>query len=66
MARAPLNGAYSASKFGIRAIGDALRLELRQWRIHVSLVEVAPVATAIFEKTYAELDLLEETLGADG
>ena len=27
----PLNGAYSASKFGMRAISDALRLELRQW-----------------------------------
>ncbi len=39
----PLNGAYSASKFGIRAISDALRLELRQWGIHVSLIEVAPV-----------------------
>ena len=26
----PLNGAYSASKFGMRAISDALRLELRQ------------------------------------
>ena len=39
----PLNGAYSASKFGIRAISDALRLELRQWNIHVSLIEVAPV-----------------------
>jgi NAD(P)-dependent dehydrogenase (short-subunit alcohol dehydrogenase family) len=59
----PLNGAYSASKFGIRAISDALRLELRQWNIHVSLIEVAPVSTAIFDKTYAELDGLRERLG---
>ncbi len=62
----PLNGAYSASKFGIRAITDALRLELRQWNIHVSLIEVAPVKTAIFGKTYAELDALEQRLGKDG
>jgi len=62
----PLNGAYSASKFGMRAITDALRLELRQWNIHVSLIEVAPVETAIFAKTYAELDALETTLGATG
>ena len=59
----PLNGAYSASKFGIRAVTDALRLELRQWKIHVSLIEVAPVKSAIFGKTYAELDGLEERLG---
>jgi short-subunit dehydrogenase len=62
----PLNGAYSASKFGIRAISDALRLELRQWGIHVSLIEVAPVKTAIFGKTYAELDGLQATLGGTG
>ena len=62
----PLNGAYSASKFGIRAISDALRLELRQWNIHVSLIEVAPVETAIFGKTYAELDALEQRLGETG
>ncbi len=62
----PLNGAYSASKFGIRAVTDALRLELRQWNIHVSLIEVAPVESAIFGKTYAELDGLEKTLGETG
>ena len=62
----PLNGAYSASKFGMRAVTDALRLELRQWNIHVSLIEVAPVVTAIFGKTYAELDALEQTLGKAG
>ncbi|MGH3137527.1 MAG: SDR family oxidoreductase [Gaiellaceae bacterium] len=62
----PLNGAYSASKFGMRAISDALRLELRQWGIHVSLIEVAPVKTAIFGKTYVELDGLEAKLGPEG
>ena len=62
----PLNGAYSASKFGMRAISDALRLELRQWNIHVSLIEVAPVKTAIFGKSFAELDGLETTLGEEG
>ena len=62
----PLNGAYSASKFGMRAISDALRLELRQWNIHVSLIEVAPVSTAIFGKTFAALDALESTLGGEG
>ncbi|HEU5213554.1 MAG TPA: SDR family oxidoreductase [Gaiellaceae bacterium] len=62
----PVNGAYSASKFGIRAISDALRLELRQWKIHVSLIEVAPVKTAIFGKTYAAFDALEQTLGEAG
>jgi len=62
----PLNGAYSASKFGMRAISDALRLELRQWNIHVSLIEVAPVETAIFGKTFAAFDALEETLGSEG
>jgi NAD(P)-dependent dehydrogenase (short-subunit alcohol dehydrogenase family) len=62
----PLNGAYSASKFGIRAVTDALRLELRQWNIHVALIEVAPVETAIFGKTYTELDALEQRLGEKG
>ena len=62
----PLNGAYSASKFGLRAISDALRLELRQWNIRVSLIEVAPVKTAIFGKTFDELDRLEDTIGETG
>ena len=37
----PIHGAYSASKFGMEALSDALRLELRQWRIPVSLVDPA-------------------------
>ena len=62
----PLNGAYSASKFGMEALSDALRLELRQWGIHVSHVDVGPVHSAIFGKTYAQLDGLKTTLGDRG
>ncbi len=62
----PIHGAYSASKFGMEALSDALRLELRQWRIPVSLVDPGATDTAIFGKTLAEIDDLETTLGEDG
>lgn len=42
-------GAYAASKFALEALSDALRLELRYWRIPVVLVEPGAVATDIWE-----------------
>jgi NAD(P)-dependent dehydrogenase (short-subunit alcohol dehydrogenase family) len=48
---APYLGAYSASKFALEAITDALRLELRAWGINVSSVEPGPIATPIWEKS---------------
>ena len=62
----PLHGAYSASKFGMEAVSDALRLELRQWRIPVSLIDPGATNTAIFGKTLAEIDEMEEMLGERG
>lgn len=62
----PIHGAYSASKFGVEALSDALRLELRQWGIHVSLVDPGATESAIFGKTLAEIDGLESRLGDDG
>lgn len=62
----PIHGAYSASKFGMEALSDALRLELRQWGIPVSLVDPGATDTAIFGKTLAEIDGLEERLGEHG
>ena len=62
----PVHGAYSASKFGMEALSDALRLELRQWRIPVSHVDPGATDTAIFGKTLTEIDALETTLGAEG
>ena len=61
----PMHGAYSASKFGMEALTDALRLELRQWRIPVSLVDPGAVTTAIFDKTLRAIDGLQTALEED-
>ncbi len=52
----PIQGAYSASKFGLEALSDALRLELRQWTIPVSHVDPGVTDTPIFGKTLIELE----------
>jgi NAD(P)-dependent dehydrogenase (short-subunit alcohol dehydrogenase family) len=59
----PFLGAYSASKFALEAISDALRLELRRWGIAVSVVEPGSVKTPIWEKTEAEADRLAQQAG---
>lgn len=53
-------GAYAASKFAMEAITDALRMELRPWRIAVSLVEPGPIDTPIWDKSKAALDRMAE------
>lgn len=58
----PLHGAYSASKFAMEAVSDAFRLELREWDIHVSLVDPGGSKSAIFGKTLAAIDEMEEGL----
>jgi len=55
----PMVGAYSASKFGLEAIADALRLELRPWRIPVVLVEPAQTDTDMWRLAG---DQLEDTV----
>lgn len=50
----PLMGPYSASKFALEAITDALRLELQQWGIHVSIIEPGAIATPIWNKSAIE------------
>jgi NAD(P)-dependent dehydrogenase (short-subunit alcohol dehydrogenase family) len=47
----PFTGAYSASKFALEALTDALRLELAPWGISVSIIEPSAVATPIWEKS---------------
>jgi NAD(P)-dependent dehydrogenase (short-subunit alcohol dehydrogenase family) len=55
----PMVGAYSASKFALEALSDALRMELRPWGISVSVIRPGQVRTAIFDK--ARLALSQRT-----
>jgi NAD(P)-dependent dehydrogenase (short-subunit alcohol dehydrogenase family) len=45
----PFIGGYSATKFALEAISDALRRELRPWGIGVTVVQPGAVATPIFD-----------------
>lgn len=58
----PLMGPYSASKFALEAMTDALRLELQQWGIKVSIVEPGAIATPIWEKSGKDAADLEMTM----
>ena len=55
----PVMGAYSASKFALEALTDALRLEVQQWGIHVSIVEPGAIATPIWTKSGTKAEELE-------
>jgi short-subunit dehydrogenase len=57
----PYLGPYSASKHALEALSDALRTELRNWAIHVALVEPGSTATPIWEKSIAAGEALRES-----
>src|SRR5262245_2286919 len=38
-------GAYNASKYAIEALSDTMRLELKPWSIHVSIIEPGPITS---------------------
>lgn len=46
----PYMGPYSASKFAFHSMNDALRIELKRWDIHVSIIAPDIVATPIWGK----------------
>ena len=54
----PFAGAYAASKHSLEAITDALRQELRPWRIRVLRVVPGRVATPIWGKARSQLETL--------
>ncbi|MFI5028129.1 MAG: SDR family oxidoreductase [Solirubrobacterales bacterium] len=62
----PLNGSYHAAKFGIEAVGDVFRQELRPWGISVSIVEPGSIKTPIWERSDREVDALLERAPATG
>lgn len=55
----PMTGAYNASKFALEALADALRIELRPWRIPVVVVEPAQTDTDMWRTAD---QLLEDTI----
>jgi NADP-dependent 3-hydroxy acid dehydrogenase YdfG len=45
------NGVYAATKFGVNAIGESLRLELTEARVRVTLIEPATVDTPFYDNS---------------
>ena len=59
----PLLGPYSASKFALEALSDALRRELAVYGIAVVVVEPGMIATAIWDKAEtAAFDAFDRTI----
>ncbi len=52
----PGMGPYSMSKFALEAFTDTLRLELRQWGIHVAAIEAGVISTPIWKRGIAHTD----------
>lgn len=65
MLSSPMLGAYSASKFAIEAIANALRVELRPWGIPVTLVEPGQVDTDIWRTAPQVLDDTVKAMSAE-
>src|SRR6202011_4608508 len=61
----PGTGAYSASKYAIESLGDALRIELRPWRIRVSLIEPGPIRTDMWGGALDEHDRMTKQLSEE-
>lgn len=59
---APYVGAYAASKHALEAISDSLRIELRNFNIHVALIEPGDVATPIWQKSREAADRLRDKM----
>jgi NAD(P)-dependent dehydrogenase (short-subunit alcohol dehydrogenase family) len=59
----PMFGAYHAAKFGLEAVGDVFRRELRSWGIKVVVVEPGSIATPIWERGDEAVDEIGKRAG---
>ena len=50
----PMFGAYTASKFALEAMSDALRMELAPFGVRVSLIEPGPIRTRFADRAMSE------------
>lgn len=62
----PFLAPYSASKAAVAALCDCLRVELRQWRIDVALVEPGSIATPMWRKGLEEMDAATASYSPEG
>jgi NAD(P)-dependent dehydrogenase (short-subunit alcohol dehydrogenase family) len=58
----PGTGAYNASKYAVESLADALRMELRPWRIPVSLIEPGPIRTDMWGDVFNDYDAMVNQL----
>lgn len=58
----PIFGAYAVSKYALEAMSDALRMELRESGIFVTIIEPGLVETPIWERSMNEGRQMLETL----
>jgi short-subunit dehydrogenase len=58
----PGTGAYSASKYAVESLADALRMELRPCRIPVSLIEPGPTRTDMWGDALDDYDRMTSQL----
>jgi NAD(P)-dependent dehydrogenase (short-subunit alcohol dehydrogenase family) len=56
---------YHASKFGLEAVADSLRREVKPWGIDVVVIEPGSIATPIWEKGKDSIDEAKDKLPAE-
>jgi NAD(P)-dependent dehydrogenase (short-subunit alcohol dehydrogenase family) len=61
----PLIGPYTASKFALEAVTDALRREVGAHGVHVVSVEPGGIATPVWDKSRAEAERMIAAMPAD-
>lgn len=61
----PYMGPYTASKFSLEAITDVLRVELRRWGIHVSIIEPDTISTPIWGKMQQDAEGLQNEVAPE-
>ena len=62
----PFMSPYAATKFGLRAVTDSLRVELRPWGIRVSIIEIGDVKTRIWDKSLSAIEKVAEDMPEAG
>lgn len=62
----PYQGVYCASKHAVEGYSDALRQELRQFGVHVTMIEPGPISTEFEEHAVDALDYEEQGVYAEG